>query len=216
MFYLIYKITNTIDGKVYIGSHKTSNINDEYMGSGKYLKRAIEKYGLEYFSKEILHIYDNPSDMYKKEAELVNEDFLASANTYNLKVGGEGGWDYINSNKLYGFSNRETAVKGALTTNLIRTKRHSERMKTDVEYREKCSMAVSEGLKRYYENGGKNAMQDKTHSAEARTKISEAQTGLNNSQFGTMWITNGIENKKIKKTDIIPNGWNKGRKIFLK
>jgi hypothetical protein len=37
--------------------------------------------------------------------------------------------------------------------------------------------------------------------------------GSKNSQFGTMWITNGIENKKIKKDlDIIPEGWYKGRR----
>lgn len=35
--------------------------------------------------------------------------------------------------------------------------------------------------------------------------------GEKNSQYGTMWITNGIENKKIKSLDQIPQGWSKGR-----
>ena len=35
--------------------------------------------------------------------------------------------------------------------------------------------------------------------------------GSLNSQYGTMWITNGIENKKIIKTEVIPEGWYIGR-----
>ena len=45
MFYLIYKTTNLINGKIYIGSHRTTDINDSYMGSGKYLLYALKKYG---------------------------------------------------------------------------------------------------------------------------------------------------------------------------
>ena len=97
-YYLIYKITNNINGKTYIGAHKTNDINDGYMGSGTYLNRAIKKYGVENFNKEILHIFDNPEAMYAKEAEIVNEDYLMNENTYNMKVGGFGGWDYVNSN----------------------------------------------------------------------------------------------------------------------
>lgn len=53
------------------------------------------------------------------------------------------------------------------------------------------------------------------HKEETKRKIGEAnsikQKGEHNSQYGTMWITNGVENKKIKKDETIPEGWSKGR-----
>lgn len=100
MFYIVYKITNLINNKIYIGSHKTNDLDDNYMGSGKLIKQAVEKYGFNNFKKEILFIYNNPRQMYLKEAEIVDEEFLKRDDVYNLVPGGHGGWDYINSNKL--------------------------------------------------------------------------------------------------------------------
>lgn len=96
MYFLVYKITNSLDGKFYIGCHKTQNKNDGYMGSGKYLKHAIKKYGLENFSKEILFECISEEEMFEKEKQFV----ILNENSYNLRPGGEGGWQYVNSEKL--------------------------------------------------------------------------------------------------------------------
>lgn len=207
MFYLIYKITNKLDGKIYIGSHKTKNINDGYMGSGKYLNHAYKKYGLDNFSKEILFVFDNAKEMYAKEAEIVNDDFLAETNTYNLKRGGFGGFDYINNNGINNKANqcskagRIAAEKGAG----FKGRKHSKSTK---KY-------LSELL-----TGKPGTFNGRTHSKETKQKMSNSKkgTGLgeNNSQFGTMWVTNGVENLKISKLEIdiyLKRGYNKGRVV---
>jgi hypothetical protein len=92
MYYTIYQITNKINGKIYIGLHKTDDLDDSYMGSGKALKRDQKKFGMEHFEKEILHVFDNPDEMIVKEQELVNEEFVARKDTYNIMLGGVQGW----------------------------------------------------------------------------------------------------------------------------
>ena len=99
MKYTIYKITNNLDGKIYIGKHQTTDINDSYMGSGILLKRAQKKYGIENFSKEILHVFESEAEMNAKEAELVNQEFCLREDTYNICFGGQGGFGYVNSIK---------------------------------------------------------------------------------------------------------------------
>tara|TARA_R110000803_G_scaffold26329_1_gene62425 strand:- start:289 stop:918 length:630 start_codon:yes stop_codon:yes gene_type:complete len=91
MKYTIYKTTNLINNKIYIGKHQTENINDSYYGSGKALKASIKKHGKENFKKEILFVFDTELEMNDKEVELITEEFVSRTDTYNMGVGGEGG-----------------------------------------------------------------------------------------------------------------------------
>lgn len=96
MYYTIYKITNTENNKIYIGMHKTNDLNDSYMGSGLNIKRAIKKYGINNFKKEYVHIFDNEKDMINMEHKIVNSEFINDKKTYNIMEGGKGGFNHIN------------------------------------------------------------------------------------------------------------------------
>lgn len=93
--FVIYKVTNILDNKIYIGCHKTYNINDSYMGSGVNIKKAIKENGLDKFKKEILFVYDNELEMLEKEKELVNREFIKREDTYNIIMGGSYSTDDI-------------------------------------------------------------------------------------------------------------------------
>lgn len=213
MKYTIYKITNTINNKIYIGVHKTEDINDGYMGSGVYLKRAQEKYGIENFIKEILAVFDNPEDMFEMESILVNEEFVKREDTYNLKVGGFGGFDHLND----GSEEHINRCQKGGTARAVAF--HIERYANpdlDSKWRESISQSCK-GRKHSEETKQKISQSSlgRKHSIDSKRKIGEAnskhQKGKGNSQYGTMWITNGVENKKIKKEEPIPEGWRKGR-----
>lgn len=196
MFYIVYKITNKLDGRFYIGKHQTKDLNDRYMGSGNLIKRAIKKYGIENFNKEILHVFDNEEEMNLKEKELV----VIGENSYNLCKGGKGGFGYINQNRDF--------KKHNLKISKIRDY-------SSDDYRKKLSKSLKGKPKDYLKGKIFYDWTGQNHTNETKLKISESnkinQSGCKNSQYGTMWITNGNTNKKIKKIENIPEGWYKGR-----
>src|ERR1035437_650197 len=97
-YYFIYKTTNTINGKFYIGKHKTKNLNDKYLGSGILIRRALNKYGRDNFQREIILFAENEKELASKEKELITVDFLKNNKEviYNIAPGGQGGDMYAN------------------------------------------------------------------------------------------------------------------------
>lgn len=86
-YHFIYKTTNLINGKIYIGLHSTKDLNDGYLGSGKIVLQAIEKYGKENFKRDILEFCDKREDLSDKEKYWINI-YNAISEGYNLREGG--------------------------------------------------------------------------------------------------------------------------------
>ncbi|MEN6292457.1 MAG: NUMOD3 domain-containing DNA-binding protein [Methanobacterium sp.] len=86
---IIYKVTNLINGKVYVGQ---SVKNDKwYFGSGTYIKRAIEKYGLKNFKREIVCECNDREELNELEIHYIKELNCKIPNGYNISDGGDSG-----------------------------------------------------------------------------------------------------------------------------
>ena len=89
--YYVYKTTNTINDKIYIGVHGSEDIeNDDYIGSGTAFKEAVEYHGVDNFSREILFEFDTMEEALKEEKSIVTKEFIEYETNYNLAVGGIG------------------------------------------------------------------------------------------------------------------------------
>jgi hypothetical protein len=201
--HFIYKTINLINKKYYIGMHSTNNLDDGYIGSGKKLWNSIKKYGKENFKCEILEFLETRKILKEREREIVNSELLNDSMCMNIQLGGGGG-----------FINQEHANKCQLAGGNV----HKERMKNDEEYRIKNIKRLSDKLKCNHKEGKikYDTFTGKKHSKETKKLISVKnsinQKGEKNSQFGTCWITNGVENRKIKKNDLfLYPDWKLGR-----
>lgn len=88
MHHFVYRITNHLNGRYYIGMHSTDDIEDGYMGSGYNIRRAIKEFGIKNFEREILHDLETRELARLKEAELVTSETIKDPKCYNLIAGG--------------------------------------------------------------------------------------------------------------------------------
>lgn len=182
--YYIYRITNKINGKTYIGQHKYKKLNDSYMGSGKILKQAIKKYGKENFTKEILYSriqYKETADDMEKFA-ISKERALGKAE-YNIANGGYGGCGYLSEEHKKKISE---ANKGRIPWN--KGKHWSEETKR----------IISEKTK-----GRPSSMKCKHHSEETKRKIAESSKGKRLTEEAKRKISESTKGRLV---------WNKGKR----
>ncbi len=102
----IYLWENRVNGKKYLGKCQGSP-NSSYLGSGKYFKKAVKRYGIENFKRTMLEYCDDPKDLISREQYWL--DFYQVATNpsfYNISQnsgGGHHGADYTGKkNPMYG------------------------------------------------------------------------------------------------------------------
>lgn len=212
-YHFLYKTINLLNQKFYIGIHSTSNLKDGYLGSGTKLRRSIRKYVKENFKLEILEFYDSRELLIKREQELVNEALLKNPMCMNLKPGGSGG--FTSDAAKNGRKKTDKFLENKYGPNFRKIVSKTYFNNLTKEDRLILTQKSIDGQKRVGFNY--KTFSGKTHTDKTKQKMSEVKkgkgTGKSNSQFGTMWITNGIENKKIKKEEIIPQNWKRGMVI---
>lgn len=92
MFYYIYKTTNTINGKYYLGMHQHETAFDpKYLGSGVGLAEAIKKHGRDAFNCEVIEYCSTREEMFEREKALITEEVVRDNTSYNRNIGGRGG-----------------------------------------------------------------------------------------------------------------------------
>ena len=218
MFYILYQVTNTVNGKIYVGVHKTKKLEDGYMGSGKVINAAIKKYGIENFTRVVLEQFDNSAAMFAREKEVVTEEFLDRDDTYNLRRGGDGGFDYINkfpelqNNRTVEGSRRGAKLGGEKAVELKLGMHNPEIRKTIFAYMQTNNLGIYDSATQQLGVEAARMSNSVQKRKETFAAIGHSQ-GEKNSQFGSKWITNEVSNKKIKKDDPIPEGWRAGRKV---
>ena len=181
--YYVYLILNKVNGKTYVGQRKSSKEwnNDSYMGSGKLLRLAKLKYGIENFEKFLIQYCYSKEETNKAEKFWIAEYRSRGKAEYNIADGGEGG----SPNKGRHFSDvwkRKISEAKKGTHYTVRNRRRS----ISDETRRKMSEA---------RKGNKHPLYGKHHSEETKRKLSEANKGKPSPNKGKHYKT--VDGKRV-------------------
>lgn len=190
---IIYKITNLINGKIYIGQDIYNN--PKYFGSGKLIKLSIKKYGIENFTKEIIEECSTSEELDEKEIYWIKE-----FNSTNREIGYnicEGGRTYRSmkgeNNPMYGRKytdeerkrTSETTKKG-MTPEVCAKIKEARKHQVFSEKTRKLWSEHRRGKRNpmYGKKGELNPNFGKKCSDATKSKISEKNKGERNGMYG--------------------------------
>lgn len=176
MYGYIYKTTNTITNKIYIGQKKSEIfIGENYLGSGVRLKSSIKHHGKNNFKVELIEWCYSKQELDEREKFWIN--YFDSRNPdigYNITVGGDG-------------------TTGCKIWNKGLTKNDDSRLIQSEEEKLKRSKSLSKAHKE-----GKFHYEE-MFTSEVRNKMSERAKNRPHppTTLGTICFTNGVINKML-------------------
>ena len=174
----IYLWTNEIDGKKYLGSH-LGTLDDGYIGSGERFLRAVNKYGIENFSREIIEYVKDEKNIRKREQYYL--DFYKVAldeNFYNISQSACGGkiWQYFDEEKRKEIICRISESNTGSWEDRF-GKKEADRRKKEISKRFKGVSKTEEHKRKIGERH-----KGKEITEETRKKMSEARKGKKDSE----------------------------------
>ena len=218
MYGYIYKTTNLIDNKIYIGKKK-GEFTEKYKGSGKYLRNAVNKYGVENFKVEIIEYCETLEEQNEKEKYWIDYYRSQNAEIYNIANGGDGGdifsclpqeqlqeiKDYISycskngicGNKGKHFSQEHKQKLSDAHKGIKRTQEQIEKHRQAILGKPAWNKGLTKDdprVAKYYRQPGTYK-----HSEETRNKISNNCKGK---LKGRIWVNNGVKSKHILKEEL--------------
>lgn len=236
MYGYIYLTENMINHKKYIGQKKSNEfLQNKYLGSGTYLKNAINKYGKQNFNVTLLDTAETFDELNEKEIYYINKyNAVYSDNFYNMSPGGvlcseSGHIKYHTEETKQKIANSVTGEK-----NGFYGKHHSDKTKTKLKlaWQTRKLTPVSDETRKKLSNAHKGIKFTEEH----KKKIGDAQRGEKSPNFGKhhdkemcakisktmsekVWLNNGITNARVNKSvvdDYLANGYKYGRLSFKK
>ena len=200
---IIYKTTNLINGKIYVGQDSKNNSN--YLGSGKYIINSIKKYGKENFKKEYICECSNKEKLDEKEIYWIKELNSKVPNGYNIVDGGTGGDTITNNPNLDFIKKKMSELKigkhhSEETKEKIREsifgKHHSEETKEKIGNKSKGRKHTKETKKKLYDLNIGKKMSEEIKFKMRKPKSEEHKINMSKSaKLG--WIKRRLKKLKI-------------------
>lgn len=205
--YCLYKITNRINNRFYIGKHLyDATPFDDYSGSGVLIAKAYKKYGIGVFEKEILEYNIEESRVDELEKIYIKKyKELYPTLCYNIASGGTGGITYTGDNPHKGWEPSAETRRRMSESRLGKTPWNK-----GMKYASEMCKKISDGVRKSEKNGYKldGGYREKCRQAHINSPNNK---GSNHYAYNKIVINNGSTQQYIEKDSEIPSGWVKGR-----